>query len=94
MAGHGHDAIHFHPPKRWQVRTGQIMGAIMWFWVFYRAKQDGPVLLGWRHPWDHHGHGHGHGHAETHEHTHGATETSKSMLLVLMKMLDRLVFCR
>ncbi|EYU36824.1 hypothetical protein MIMGU_mgv1a0190191mg, partial [Erythranthe guttata] len=24
------------------------------FWVLYRAKQDGPVVLGWRHPWDGH----------------------------------------
>ncbi|KAE9458679.1 hypothetical protein C3L33_09424, partial [Rhododendron williamsianum] len=35
------------------------------FWVFYRAKQDGPVVLGWRHPWEGHedhadDHGHGH----------------------------------
>ncbi|AEO62821.1 uncharacterized protein THITE_2107484 [Thermothielavioides terrestris NRRL 8126] len=21
--------------------------------IFYRAKKDGPVLLGWKHPWDH-----------------------------------------
>ncbi|XLR13723.1 hypothetical protein S83_041661 [Arachis hypogaea] len=33
------------------------------FWVFYRAKQDGPVVLGWRHPWEgHDDHGHGGGH--------------------------------
>ncbi|KAF0902165.1 hypothetical protein E2562_014413 [Oryza meyeriana var. granulata] len=33
------------------------------FWVFYRAKQDGAVLLGLRHPWDgHDDHSHGHGH--------------------------------
>ncbi|KAL3845381.1 hypothetical protein ACJIZ3_002784 [Penstemon smallii] len=24
------------------------------FWVLYRAKQDGPVVLGWRHPWEGH----------------------------------------
>ncbi|RRT42847.1 hypothetical protein BHE74_00023097 [Ensete ventricosum] len=33
------------------------------FWILYRAKQDGPVVLGWRHPWEGHGnHSHGHGH--------------------------------
>ncbi|KAL2021192.1 hypothetical protein VTK56DRAFT_7379 [Thermocarpiscus australiensis] len=21
--------------------------------IFYRAKKDAPVLLGWKHPWDH-----------------------------------------
>ena len=25
----------------------------MWLWVFHRARHDGPVLLGWRHPWEH-----------------------------------------
>ncbi|CAN0899281.1 NADH dehydrogenase [ubiquinone] 1 beta subcomplex subunit 2 [Linum grandiflorum] len=32
------------------------------FWVLYRAKQDGPVVLGWRHPWDGHRDDHGHEH--------------------------------
>ncbi|KAG6487868.1 hypothetical protein ZIOFF_056606 [Zingiber officinale] len=31
------------------------------FWILYRAKQDGPVVLGWRHPWEGHGdHSHDH----------------------------------
>jgi hypothetical protein len=25
----------------------------MWLWIFHRARQDGPVVLGWRHPWEH-----------------------------------------
>ncbi|ETN40219.1 uncharacterized protein HMPREF1541_04495 [Cyphellophora europaea CBS 101466] len=29
------------------------LGAAMWFFLFYRAKKDGPALLGWKHPWDH-----------------------------------------
>ncbi|KZZ90603.1 hypothetical protein AAP_03698 [Ascosphaera apis ARSEF 7405] len=29
------------------------LGASMWFWLFYRAKKDGAVLLGLKHPWDH-----------------------------------------
>ncbi|ORX45266.1 hypothetical protein DM01DRAFT_1328546 [Hesseltinella vesiculosa] len=41
--------------------TGKFLGATMWFWMMYRAKQDGPALLGLEHPWDHH-----HDHAEEH----------------------------
>ncbi|CAG8606767.1 830_t:CDS:2 [Scutellospora calospora] len=26
--------------------------------MLYRGKKDGAVLLGLRHPWEHHGHGH------------------------------------
>ncbi|KAN0061172.1 hypothetical protein ACQY0O_006907 [Thecaphora frezii] len=53
----------FHPHQpafkhRWGAK---LLGATMWFWIFYRAKQDGPVLLGLRHPWDGHGH-HDEGH--------------------------------
>ncbi|KAG6529487.1 hypothetical protein ZIOFF_011686 [Zingiber officinale] len=34
---------------------------LLWFWILYRAKQDGPVVLGWRHPWEGHGdHSHDH----------------------------------
>jgi hypothetical protein len=46
-------------------------GVICWLWVFSRARQDLPWILGFRHPWDHvedpfapsdhSGHGHGHG---------------------------------
>ena len=28
----------------------------MWLWVFYRAQEDGAVVLGLVHPWDAHGH--------------------------------------
>ncbi|KAI9790388.1 MAG: hypothetical protein M1816_005206 [Peltula sp. TS41687] len=38
------------PIHRW---TGTLLGASMWFWLMYRAKKDGPALLGLRHPWDH-----------------------------------------
>ncbi|KAJ4702240.1 NADH dehydrogenase [ubiquinone] 1 beta subcomplex subunit 2-like, partial [Melia azedarach] len=52
-----------HKPKRWHTVTGKGLCAVMWFWVLYRAKQDGPVVLGWRHPWEgHDDHGHGHDH--------------------------------
>ncbi|CAM6011878.1 unnamed protein product [Sphagnum balticum] len=47
------------PTKGWHAKVGKGMCAVMWFWIFYRAKQDGDVLLGLRHPWED-GHGHGH----------------------------------
>lgn len=60
--------------KRWHTVAGKGLCAVMWFWVFYRAKQDGAVLLGMRHPWDgHDDHSHGHGH----EHE-GSSSTSSS----------------
>uniref|UniRef100_A0A822ZP70 NADH dehydrogenase [ubiquinone] 1 beta subcomplex subunit 2 n=1 Tax=Nelumbo nucifera TaxID=4432 RepID=A0A822ZP70_NELNU len=45
--GHGttYKGFTVHHPKRWHVLTGKGMCAIMWFWVLYRAKQDGPVVL-------------------------------------------------
>lgn len=35
--------------KKW----GEIFGVICWLWVFHRARHDLPVLLGYRHPWEH-----------------------------------------
>ncbi|KHF99974.1 hypothetical protein F383_17879 [Gossypium arboreum] len=56
--GHGESTTYkgltLHHPKRWHVVTGKGLCAVMWFWVLYRAKQDGPVVLGWRHPWEGH----------------------------------------
>ena len=49
---------------------GTFYMTLMFLWVFYRAKEDGAVMLGLIHPWDAHGgHGHGdHGHDdEEHE---------------------------
>ncbi|XP_064944598.1 NADH dehydrogenase [ubiquinone] 1 beta subcomplex subunit 2-like isoform X1 [Musa acuminata AAA Group] len=65
--GHGESTTYkgftIHHPKRWHVVTGKSLCAIMWFWVLYRAKQDGPVVLGWHHPWEGHGdHSYEHGH--------------------------------
>ncbi|XBI05038.1 hypothetical protein VPH35_133243 [Triticum aestivum] len=31
--------------KRWHTIAGKGLCATMWFWIFYRAKQDGAVLL-------------------------------------------------
>ncbi|GAQ82930.1 hypothetical protein KFL_001290210 [Klebsormidium nitens] len=71
--GHGpgitYAGLTLYPPKRWQVRTGQGMCALMWFWILYRAKEDGAVFLGLRHPWDHHAHGHSANHDDGHSHT-------------------------
>uniref|UniRef100_A0A251RQM0 Putative NADH dehydrogenase [ubiquinone] 1 beta subcomplex subunit 2 n=1 Tax=Helianthus annuus TaxID=4232 RepID=A0A251RQM0_HELAN len=48
--GHGYGngtykGVHLHQPKRWHTITGKGMCAMMWFWILYRAKQDGPVVL-------------------------------------------------
>ncbi|OQD70534.1 hypothetical protein PENDEC_c023G03568 [Penicillium decumbens] len=53
MAGPSHHPIHVHParPLYRFIATG--LGASMWFFLMYRAKKDGPALLGWKHPWDH-----------------------------------------
>ena len=34
-------------------QAGEIFGVIAWLWVFHRARHDLPVVLGWRHPWEH-----------------------------------------
>ena len=34
-------------------RVGEAFGFICWIWVFHRARNDLPVVLGWRHPWEH-----------------------------------------
>ncbi|RUS26566.1 hypothetical protein BC938DRAFT_470598 [Jimgerdemannia flammicorona] len=60
--------FHPHPPTLTYRWTSKLLGASMWFFIMYRAKQDGPVLLGWRHPWDGHGHGHSDEHAHHEEH--------------------------
>jgi hypothetical protein len=32
---------------------GEAFGVVCWLWVFHRARHDLPVLLGFRHPWEH-----------------------------------------
>ncbi|PKI51177.1 hypothetical protein CRG98_028464, partial [Punica granatum] len=56
--------------QQWQFKPkDKVMGNDqVRFWVLYRAKQDGPVVLGWRHPWE--GHGDSHGHGSEHESSH------------------------
>lgn len=37
---------------------GEFFGTVAWLWIFHRFNQDGAVLLGYQHPWEH-GHEHG-----------------------------------
>ncbi|EME82209.1 uncharacterized protein MYCFIDRAFT_43205, partial [Pseudocercospora fijiensis CIRAD86] len=50
---HGGHPIHIHPPHIAYRVFATGLGASMWFFLFYRARYDLPVLLGFRHPWDH-----------------------------------------
>ncbi|ORY71271.1 uncharacterized protein BCR38DRAFT_479780 [Pseudomassariella vexata] len=52
MAGGPGGPIRPHVPGIYRF-TATALGASMWFFLMYRAKKDGPVLLGWKHPWDH-----------------------------------------
>ncbi|KAI8319614.1 hypothetical protein GQ54DRAFT_299227 [Martensiomyces pterosporus] len=57
----------FVPPKpllKYRILS-KTLGASMWFWMMYRIKEDGPVVFGGRHPWEHGDHGE-HGHEEKH----------------------------
>ncbi|KAJ5150536.1 uncharacterized protein N7500_010725 [Penicillium coprophilum] len=53
MAGNSSHPIHIHPVRPLYRFTATALGASMWFFLMYRAKKDGPALLGWKHPWDH-----------------------------------------
>ncbi|KTW27359.1 hypothetical protein T552_02338 [Pneumocystis carinii B80] len=44
--------IHFHPPSKFYRAVSQLLGASMWFFMFYRMKKDGPIILGLKHPWE------------------------------------------
>ncbi|KZS98187.1 hypothetical protein SISNIDRAFT_480961 [Sistotremastrum niveocremeum HHB9708] len=65
MAGAG-AGFHPHMPPWTHRFLGKALGATMWFFIFYRARQDGAKLLG-AHPWEAHGAGH-HGSAKEGEH--------------------------
>ncbi|KAJ5539181.1 hypothetical protein N7513_007513 [Penicillium frequentans] len=53
MAGNSHHPVHVHAARPLYRFTATALGASMWFFLMYRAKKDGPALLGWKHPWDH-----------------------------------------
>lgn len=41
--------------------AAEVFGTVCWLWIFHRASHDLPVVLGWRHPWEHApGDDHGH----------------------------------
>lgn len=42
---------HTDPRLKW---AGKLLGATMWFYIFYRVKQDGPVMFGLKLPFEHH----------------------------------------
>ncbi|KAG2750306.1 hypothetical protein CY34DRAFT_801990 [Suillus luteus UH-Slu-Lm8-n1] len=67
MAGGSHPSgFNPHlPGLRYQI-LAKALGATMWFFMLYRAREDGPKLLGLRHPWEGHGHGHHDEHSEHH----------------------------
>eukprot|EP00750_Incisomonas_marina_P007936 INCI15090.1.p1 GENE.INCI15090.1~~INCI15090.1.p1 ORF type:complete len:150 (+),score=35.01 INCI15090.1:104-553(+) len=59
----------FEPPHvaSWHKKGGEACMAVMFFWMLYRAKEDGAVLIGLENHFEDHGdddHGHDHGHGE------------------------------
>ncbi|CAI2164988.1 18982_t:CDS:2 [Funneliformis geosporum] len=46
----------FPLPGKTHLFFSKFLGASMAFWILYRGKKEMPVLLGLRHPWEHHGH--------------------------------------
>ncbi|KAI9610201.1 hypothetical protein KEM48_002632 [Puccinia striiformis f. sp. tritici PST-130] len=49
----------FNPPMPtlWQKTASKLLGATMWFFMFYRIREDGAQVFLGRHPWDHGSHG-------------------------------------
>jgi len=37
-------------PEVGKTECGNVLTALQ---LMYRAKKDGPALMGWKHPWDH-----------------------------------------
>ncbi|KAF9501823.1 hypothetical protein BDN71DRAFT_1438525 [Pleurotus eryngii] len=63
MAAGYQPGFHPHLPGAKYTFLSKAIGATMWFFIFYRFRQDSGKLLG-KHPWE--GHGHGHGHEQHH----------------------------
>ncbi|KAJ7076357.1 hypothetical protein B0H15DRAFT_893408 [Mycena belliarum] len=55
MAGHHPSGFHPHLPGRGYSLLAKGIGATMWFFIFYRLRQDGGKLMG-HHPFMDHGH--------------------------------------
>ncbi|KAG2353675.1 hypothetical protein BDR07DRAFT_1471099 [Suillus spraguei] len=66
MAGGSHPSgFNPHLPGFRYQFLSKALGATMWFFILYRAREDGPKLLG-RHPWEGHGHSHHDEHSDHH----------------------------
>jgi len=59
--GHGHqrashndddDDFHITDPSRWHVIGSEVLGALLWFWLLYRLKNDWRYLFFWENPYD------------------------------------------
>ncbi|KAF6760126.1 hypothetical protein DFP72DRAFT_883292 [Ephemerocybe angulata] len=48
----GSNGFNPHLPGARYNFLAKALGASMWFFIFYRMRQDGGKLLG-KHPWDH-----------------------------------------
>ncbi|CAN7123403.1 unnamed protein product [Brassica rapa subsp. narinosa] len=48
MGGGGitYKGVTVQTPKTWHTVAGKGLCGVMWFWILYRAKQDGPVVMG------------------------------------------------
>lgn len=42
---------HVDPVLKW---SSKFLGALMWFYIFYRVKEDGPVMFGLKLPFESH----------------------------------------
>ncbi|KAF9526602.1 hypothetical protein CPB83DRAFT_857467 [Crepidotus variabilis] len=66
MAGGHAPGFHPHLPGAGTNFIAKALGASMWFFIFYRMRQDGQKLIG-NHGFDKgHSHGHDEGHKEHH----------------------------
>eukprot|EP00543_Licmophora_paradoxa_P004807 CAMPEP_0202457566 /NCGR_PEP_ID=MMETSP1360-20130828/14564_1 /ASSEMBLY_ACC=CAM_ASM_000848 /TAXON_ID=515479 /ORGANISM="Licmophora paradoxa, Strain CCMP2313" /LENGTH=134 /DNA_ID=CAMNT_0049077703 /DNA_START=21 /DNA_END=425 /DNA_ORIENTATION=- len=44
---------HWMEVSKIHTQWGEAFGALCWLWIFHRARNDLPVVLGFRHPWEH-----------------------------------------
>jgi len=44
---------HWMDVSKVHTNLGEAFGFVCWIWIFHRARLDGGVVLGWRHPWEH-----------------------------------------
>ncbi|ROT40886.1 hypothetical protein SODALDRAFT_356907 [Sodiomyces alkalinus F11] len=45
--------VFLEQPSALECGSSYVPSRLMDFRLMYRAKKDGPVLLGWKHPWEH-----------------------------------------